>query len=436
MSDTAKRHNQKPNLRLEERNAILHFLLQCRNFNANSGLHRGAIADAASKFGVNRKTISNIWIRAKSTLENGGICMNVASKISTNSGRKSSDLAQKLEKIGDVPLNRRTTIRGLSSAINIPKTTLHRALKSRLLRRHSNAIKPLLTIENMRTRVEFALSHIRDNGLFIDMYDHVHIDEKWFYLTKTNTTYYLGLDEPDPIRTCKSKRYITKVMFLAAVARPRYDYGKKVWFNGLIGIWPYVYEEPAKRHSKNRPAGTMVTKVIETIDAAQHRRMMLEHVLPAIMNSWPNQRKDTPIYVQQDNAKPHSYTLDKELQNAALICNWDIRIKRQPSNSPDFNVLDLGFFNSIQSIQHQKAPTNIKELILVVKQAFKEEKRDTLDNVFLSLQQCMIESLKVNGNNTYKLAHMGKDKLRRQGLLPVSLLCEENVLSEAKKRLL
>ena len=51
----------------------------------------------------------------------------------------------------------------------------------------------------------------------------VHIDEKWFYLTKVKRKYYLGNNVPDPHRTLRSKRFITKVMFLAAVARPRWN---------------------------------------------------------------------------------------------------------------------------------------------------------------------------------------------------------------------
>ncbi len=57
------------------------------------------------------------------------------------------------------------------------------------------------------------------NPKFIDMFDYVHIDEKWFYLTKGLEKYYLLPDEAEPVRSCKSKRFITKVMFLAVVAR-------------------------------------------------------------------------------------------------------------------------------------------------------------------------------------------------------------------------
>ena len=83
------------------------------------------------------------------------------------------------------------------------------------------------------------------------MYNHLHIDEKWFYMMKTKQNYYLLPEEQEPDRKCKSKRYIQKIMFMAAVAQPRWIVLKKQWFNGLIGIWAYITKEPAKRNLKN-----------------------------------------------------------------------------------------------------------------------------------------------------------------------------------------
>ena len=55
------------------------------------------------------------------------------------------------------------------------------------------------------------------------MYRIVHVDEKFFYRTRKSQNFYLALDEEDPERVTKNKNYIEKVMFIAAVARPRYD---------------------------------------------------------------------------------------------------------------------------------------------------------------------------------------------------------------------
>ena len=70
------------------------------------------------------------------------------------------------------------------------------------------------------------------------MFDYVHIDEKWFYMTKVKKTYYLVVDEELPERAVKSKNFIQKVMFMTAVARPCWDHISKKMFDRKIGMWP------------------------------------------------------------------------------------------------------------------------------------------------------------------------------------------------------
>lgn len=54
-------------------------------------------------------------------------------------------------------------------------------------------------------------------------------------------------------------------MFLAAVARPQFDEDNNTIFDGKIGIFPFVYKEPAQRSSKNRVAGTLETKACTSV---------------------------------------------------------------------------------------------------------------------------------------------------------------------------
>ena len=115
--------------------------------------------------------------------------------------------------------------------------------------RHS--LKPLLDDANKRKRLEFVCSFVGEDGVFDAMYNYVHIDEKWFYITRHQQRFYLLPEEETPNRNCQSKRFITKVMFMAAVAWPRYDPHQKTMINGKIGIWPFVTYEPAKRNSND-----------------------------------------------------------------------------------------------------------------------------------------------------------------------------------------
>jgi hypothetical protein len=52
-------------------------------------------------------------------------------------------------------------------------------------------------------------------------------------------------------------------MFLAAVARLRFDDQGNCTFDGKLGIWPFVEKVRAKRASANWPAGMIETKPIK-----------------------------------------------------------------------------------------------------------------------------------------------------------------------------
>ena len=108
-------------------------------------------------------------------------------------------------------------------------------------------------------------------------------------------------------------------------------------------------EVPAQRRSDNRPKGTIETKSIK-VNRKVMREFLIEKVLPAIQAVWPEGDAGQTIYIQQDNAKPHILPDDQEFLEAVAKTGLDIRIIQQPPNSPHFNVLDLGFFNSLQSL--------------------------------------------------------------------------------------
>jgi len=95
----------------------------------------------------------------------------------------------------------------------------------------------------------------------------------------------------------------------------------------------------------------------------------------------------SPSIFNLTNAGPHTARVDELIKNMSKADGWNIVMKNQPPCSPDFNILDLEFFNCIQSIQSKKLTRTIAELIKAVQDAFyKEQKRETLNNMFLSLQ--------------------------------------------------
>ena len=205
-------------------------------------------------------------------------------------------------------------------------------------------------------------------------------------IDKIMENYYLLLNEAPPKRSTKSKRFITKVMCMTAIARPRFDFNKKHLFDGKIGICPFFYQEEAKQNSKNRAKGTLETKAVTSVTKDDVRQLLLDKVIPAIKSKWPARKWNLPVIIQQDNAKPHCAIDDPALVKAMTENIWKISFQYQPPNSTDVNVLDLGYFNSIQSLQHKKVPRTIDELISAVNESFLELTSESLQNAYLSLQ--------------------------------------------------
>ena len=74
----------------------------------------------------------------------------------------------------------------LTTQLNIPKTNVHQWLHMEGgLKPHYASLKPSLTEWNKCSWLLYALDAIDPNKTtkFRDMYDCIHVDEKWFYLT-------------------------------------------------------------------------------------------------------------------------------------------------------------------------------------------------------------------------------------------------------------
>ncbi|KAE8999534.1 hypothetical protein PR003_g21400 [Phytophthora rubi] len=221
-------------------------------------------------------------------------------------------------------------------------------------------------------------------------------------------------------------------MFLAAVARPRYDCHRKVHFDGKIGIWPIVEETTAQRSSVNRPKGAPVTKSV-SVTRVLYRKLLVDKVLPAIRAKLPV-RRGTIVFVQQDNAGPHVCEDDTELETAGKVDGWKIKMRCQPPRSPELNVLDLGFFASIQALQYRKATYDTNDLIEAVQEAFDEVKWQTLDKCFVTLQKVMEAILLDDGSNSFKLPRVGRH-VAVNGRMPLSVKVSQDAVTNGYSKL-
>jgi hypothetical protein len=57
------------------------------------------------------------------------------------------------------------------------------------------------------------------------------------------------------------------------------------------------------------------------------------------------------------------------------------------------------------------------------------------NRIFVTLQTCLLETMKKKGCNNYKIPHMNKETLERQDRLPTGIQCPQSLLEEAEATL-
>ena len=75
---------------------------------------------------------------------------------------------------------------------------------------------------------------------------------------------------------------------------------------------------------------------------------------------------------------------DEEFNNALMEQDIDAKLYMQTPNSPDVNLLDLGFFRAIQSFSNASAK-NEQELIESEKDTYKYYQRHKMNHTLLTL---------------------------------------------------
>ncbi|XP_056683210.1 uncharacterized protein [Spinacia oleracea] len=390
--------------------------------------------EIALEFNVYRTTVWRYWSKAKIRIRRGET-IDVKGQKPGKVGRKCKDWD--LDRLHAIPVEKRTTIRKIADALDIHPSTVYKLIKSGKIRACSSSLKPSVTPTHKIARIAHVLRQIIPRNVntppkFSAMYNVIHIDEKWFYMSQKSQKFYLFPWEDEPYRACQNKNYIPKMMFMGCVARPILGTNGEILWDGKIGMFPFTYTVEAQRSSKNRDRGTPETKAIVSITREVIRAKLIEEVLPAIMAKWPaNACKE--IWIQQDNAKPHISVDDAEFRAAATKNGFKIRLTCQPAQSPDLNVLDLGFFRAIQSLQYKAFPKDTKELLKSVEDAFQAYEPRLVNYNWLHLQYCMLEILKVEGSNKYKNPHNKKHAMDRLGILPTQVEVPEELIEESRK---
>ena len=288
-------------------------LVMCsRGYSPGGKLSHELKAAISLEHGVCDKTTLRIWNKYKDRIMAG---KGFTIQRKEGSGRKLKySVVQLSETIRNVPRWKRKTLRSLSHATGIPKSTIDDYINRGLLKRSRNSVKPKLRPENMQHRVDFVKSKVEEDGRFSDLYTDVHIDEKWFYIMKIDDRCILLPEEEAEHRECQHKNHIGKVMFGAVVARPRFDAHTRRNWDGKILLHAFTKIVPAQRNSRNRPAGTPVTHTVN-VTRETYRAFVID-AIHATVATWPSGSAKI-IRFQQDNATPHIKPDDVQFNQVA-----------------------------------------------------------------------------------------------------------------------
>ncbi|KAE8771967.1 Transposase [Hordeum vulgare] len=180
-----------------------------------------------------------------------------------------------------------------------------------------------------------------------------------------------------------------------------------------------------------RKRGEWEIKPSTEVDKAKSREYLINFVLPAIKAKWSASDRYKTVYIQQDNARTHIQPMILHLSWRPLKEDWDIKMVFQPPNSPDTNILDLGWFASIQSLFQKKMPKTLAEILAKVNQSLAEYPHEKLNRIFLSHQACMREIIRKKGTIHYDVPHLKKKVLEKEGRLPIRLTIDKDFVDEA-----
>ena len=136
--------------------------------------------------------------------------------------------------------------------------------------------------------------------------------------------------------------------------------------------------------------------------------------------------------IQQDNPYSHINSDDEQWQREKdSHSRFKFHLREQPARSPDTNILDLGFFRALQSLQWKQPPaTTIEGLIANVKAAWDAYNPIKLNRIWLTHQQVCDCILAHHGDNDFDIPHMAKESLEKQNELPTRLDLTEDATRE------
>jgi hypothetical protein len=343
------------------------------------------------------------------------------------SGRPSAltpDVREKLLAAKEV--KRRRSYRRWAEAATKPRATLHRWAKLMGVTKQQQWVKPSLSEAQKLARLRWVVDMIEDvdddHPNFKSLENRFYADEKWFYLFLECKGYLVAPGEEVPAaRAVRHKSHIPKAMFICLVGHPCANFN----FTGLVAIHTCTEVVQAQRGSKNFDKGAD-KEVDVPVTAEYYREWMRRYLLPSLIQGARERaggcagaRKEKFV-LQHDGAKVHTgkgNTAHWPELLRELAPDLAIEVVVQPPQSPDLNVLDMGFFNSLQTLADEADKDTLAELLEEVEDCFWSYDPTTLEKVYNTQYDVFNGILSDFGGNGYKLQDVRGYKRDAQGLI-------------------
>ena len=212
------------------------------------------------------------------------------------------------------------------------------------------------------------------------------------------------------IQPVQNKQHPTSVMFLGCIGQPN------DWFDGKVALLPVTEKYVAKKRSKYHEKGEEYDKCI-TMTKEVFLKMMKDSVIPPAVEimemNYQGNFSDCEISFQIDNAGGHGGgrgNVDATtLEDLRAFCSsnypqYRIIFKAQASKSPDFNLLDLGVWWSLDTCV-QKKKQNIlipkeKDIIDTVGAGWAEWNGARISKICTTLDHLLQKAIELNGSYT------------------------------------
>ena len=184
LGDTSEEEASPPQPKKREmsKNQRIQMVSMPQTLQMENGMRRGAFTIVAECFSVACSMVHCLWNRVVHMHTSGHIISPEFHSHKKNSRRwrirqSSSRRESRTSHYGSD---------GLKESLGVSKTMVHHWIVDSTIRVHSNSLKPVLTEENKVAQLIMALdSHDpQDPTKFLDMMDHIHVDEKWFFLSR------------------------------------------------------------------------------------------------------------------------------------------------------------------------------------------------------------------------------------------------------------